>query len=343
MNFLKHLKDPIVGLSPMDGVTDAAYRHVVCKYSRPSLVFTEFVNVEGLARGVIKKMPAFLYDKSERPIVGQIFGVEVESFYKAALVVCALGFDGVDINMGCPAKKVEKKGSGAGLIKTPKLAFDIIEKVKKAVSDWNEGISLKEGGVHESIISECNRMKKSVLRKRLTVSVKTRIGYEKPITKEWISFLTEAKPDFISVHGRTLKQMYIGEANWNEIGIAAEICKKAGIMILGNGDVESMDDALKKIKNYGVDGVLAGRAVMGNPWFFGANEPAKDELGKNARLSVALEHLQYYKNLNYGPFHDLKKHLGWYLKGFDGVKELRVKLMEASTYEEAENLLLIKN
>lgn len=331
--FWKKLEKPVVGLAPMDGVTDAVFRYMVCRLSRPSFVMTEFVNVEGLARGAVKKIPAFIFSEEERPIVAQIFGVEVDSFYKAAVLVCALGFDGVDINMGCPAKKVEKKGSGAGLIQTPELARDIIWAVKRGVADWANGVSLEEAGVHHLVIEECSAVGK---RRKIPVSVKTRIGYDKPITEEWIGQILEAGVDVVSLHGRTLKQMYGGEADWEEIGKAASICRKAGVMIIGNGDVKSMEDAEVKIREFGVDGVMVGRAVMGNPWFFSGDTPGVED-----RIGAAKNHLKYFEKFlgEHLAFHTVKKHLAWYLKGFDGARELRMKLMQTESVAEAIELI----
>lgn len=344
--YLENLKTPVVGLSPMDGVTDAPFRYLVSKYSRPSVVFTEFVNVEGLARGNVKKMPAFYYDEIERPIVAQIFGCEVESFYKAAVLACALGFDGVDINMGCPAKKVEKKGSGAGLIKTPKLAAQIVYAVQRGVKDWSEGISLEKAGVHEDLIKYVEGSAGSFGAKKrerllIPVSVKTRIGYDKIVTEEWISRLIETGPDLVSLHGRTLKQMYMGEANWVEIAKAATLCREAGVMVFGNGDIKSMEDAVDKINEYGVDGVLVGRAALGNPWLFGGEEPLSGEPGKPLRIEVAMEHCKNFKRIigDDMPFHTVKKHLAWYLRDFDGARELRAEMMKVENFEEAEGLL----
>ncbi len=339
-----------MGLAPMDGVTDAVFRYMVCRMSSPSFVVTEFVNVEGLARGAVKKMPAFFFDEVERPIVAQVFGVEVDSFYKAAVLVCALGFDGIDINMGCPAKKVERKGSGAGLIQTPELAKDIIWAVKRGVADFVSGVSLEEAGVHHEVIDWCENAgawrgggerRGAKERCEIPVSVKTRIGYDKPITEEWISQILEAGPDVMSLHGRTLRQMYGGKANWEEIAKAALLCRKAGVMIIGNGDVSSMEDAEAKIDEYGVDGVMVGRAVLGNPWFFGGDEPAVGELGKTARLKAVLVHCENFKKIleKHMAFHNIKKHLGWYVKGFDGARDLRAELMQTENFDGVEELI----
>ncbi len=348
--FWDDLKKPIIGMAPMDGVTDAAFRHMVCKYSKPSLIVTEFTNVEGLAHGNVKGLTAFLYTEIERPIVAQIFGIDPESFYKATVMLCAMGFDGVDINMGCPVRKVSEKGAGAGLIKNPILAKKIITKCKKAAKDWADGISLEKAGVRTVMIEAMaamggggagtgngirlprqRRARRRVSRKLIPISIKTRIGYDKIAPEEWVKHLLETEPANITMHGRTLKQMYLGQANWDALAKAAKICKSSGVSFLGNGDVKSMEDARQKIKDYGVDGVLVGRAVCGNPWFFSEKEPTVKE-----KLKAAIEHCKYFAKLNHLSFFNIRKHLGWYCKGFDGAKELRVKLMQAENAEEVE-------
>lgn len=208
------------------------------------------------------------------------------------------------------------------------------------MKDWADGVTLEEAGVHSSVIEECvvagERSKIIGKRVKLPVSVKTRIGYDKPVTEEWIGQILEAGIDALTLHGRTLKQMYGGEADWNEIGKAAEMCRGAGVMIIGNGDVKSMDDAEARIKDYGVDGVMVGRAVMGNPWFFGGNEPMQGD-----RVQAARDHLKYFEKFlgKHLAYHTVKKHLGWYLKGFDGARELRAKLMQTESAKEAIKLI----
>lgn len=344
MGFWKNLDNPIIGLSPMDGVTDPAFRYMLCKYSKPSVVMTEFTNVEGLARGAVDMLRAFIYDETERPVIAQIYGVEVDSFYKATVMLCAMGFDGVDVNMGCPANKVARKGSGAGLIQTPELAKEIVSACKKGAFDWSEGITLEEAGVHEDIIAAirsgsgwfgCESWKNGENERRVVpISVKTRIGYSKPITEEWITHLIEAEVANISLHGRTLKQGYSGEANWEEIAKAALMCRSAGVGILGNGDVRSMEQAGEYCERYGVDGVLIGRAVMGAPWFFGGVEP--DVKG---RLKILLEHARVFCEMDYVAFHNIKKHLAWYCKGFEGAREVRMRLMQTTNLGEVEGIV----
>ncbi|MEK7086056.1 MAG: tRNA-dihydrouridine synthase [Patescibacteria group bacterium] len=331
--FWDDLKKPIIGMAPMDGVTDAAFRHMICKYGKPSVIITEFTNVEGLAHGNVKGLISFLYTEIERPIVAQIFGIDPESFYKATVMLCAMGFDGVDINMGCTVRKVSEKGAGAGLIKNPILAKKIIKECKKAAKDWADGISLEKAGVRtvmiEAMAAMDNANKSS--RKIIPISVKTRIGYDKIAAEEWAKHLLETEPANITMHGRTLKQLYLGQANWDALANAAKICKGSGVSFLGNGDVKSMEDARQKIKDYGVDGVLVGRAVCGNPWFFSEKEPTVKE-----KLKAAIEHCKYFAKLNHLSFCNIRKHLGWYCKGFDGAKELRVKLMRAENAQEVE-------
>jgi len=332
--FWEKLEAPIVGLAPMDGVTDAAFRHVIAKYSKPSFIVTEFTNVEGLARGATALLQAFLYEEAERPIVAQVFGVELESYYKVAVMLASMGFDGIDINMGCPAKKVFKHGAGAALIQNPDLAKELIRTTKRGVKDWADGISLEEAGVHPNIISAIKGIGKGD-RGLIPVSVKTRIGYNSVVVEEWVSALAEAEPAAITVHGRTLKQMYTGEADWDSIAKAVAVLKGSGIKCLGNGDIQSMKGACEKIEKYGVDGVMVGRAVFGNPWFFGDKEPSVQE-----KLQAAIEHSRYLEEkLPDLQFVNIRKHLCWYCKDFDGARELRAQLMHVENAGDVEEII----
>lgn len=312
----------------MDGVTDAAFRYLVAKTSQPDVIITEFTNVEGLARGAVKMLLAFRYSEVERPVVAQIYGTEVESYYKVALMLCHLGFDGIDINMGCPANKVARRGSGAGLIRTPELAKELVRTTKQAVEDWSNGKTLEAADIRPKIITALRKIRpQEGARKKIPVSVKTRIGYDSEIAEEWTKHLLEAEPANISLHGRTLKQMYSGQADWEAIGRAARLCKGTGISLLGNGDISSLDDAFERIKAYGVNGVLVGRATYGSPWFFSGKEPTVTE-----RIAAGIEHSELYEQilpeLN---FHNMRKHLAWYCKGFSGAKEVRSQLMRAES------------
>lgn len=295
----------------MDGVTDAAMRFMVAKYSRPDVMFTEFVSVDAIhhAKGTVRwerVIQPFKYSESERPIVAQVFGKEPELFVEAAEIIGEMGFDGIDINMGCPAHNVSEHGSGAGLIATPELAQRIVRATKKGAG-------------------------------KLPVSVKTRLGIEDTHEMgEWIEALMEVEPAVVSLHGRTLRQLYTGKADWKMIGRAAEIVHKKGGLILGNGDVKTKEEALEKTRQYGVDGVLIGRASFGNPTVLlkGA-EPTK-----KVRLGWMVEHTRLYEKI-FGSEHfvPMRKHLAWYAKGFEGASELRQKLVLTNSAREVEELM----
>ena len=225
------------------------------------------------------------------------------------------------------------------MIKTPDLAREIIRSTKKGCRDWANGITLEEAGVHPDIIAACVDMRPRPLgemeRLLLPVSVKTRIGYDEVVAEEWTHILLEEEPAAISMHGRTLKQMYTGKADWEALSKAAKLTKDSPTFFLGNGDVTSMSEGKEKIKKYGVDGVLVGRAVFGNPWFFGDHIPTTEE-----RLAATLEHSEYLeKNFSDQPFFTIRKHLAWYCQGFSGAKTLRAQLMKAESAAEVKELL----
>lgn len=314
---------PVIGMSPMDGVTDGPFRYMVGKYGRPDVIFTEFVSVDGLhySQGIKKERMLLgfvkakdLEEKSSSSYeVAQVFGNKPEYFVEAAKLIESLGFDGIDINMGCPAKNVSENGCGAGLIRTPKLAQEIVLATMSAT--------------------------------KLPVSVKTRIGVSSGSEMdEWIEALCEVRPANISLHGRTLKQLYQGSADWEAIGRAAEIVHKNGLHILGNGDVTSLSEAREKTERYGVDGVLIGRAAEGNPLVFqGIDEPDYKQ-----RLAWAVEHAIVYENL-YKPsesvegdirwFLPMRKHLAWYAHGFPGASDLRTRLMKSMCSQDVSDLV----
>ncbi|MBP9691152.1 tRNA-dihydrouridine synthase [Candidatus Woesebacteria bacterium] len=330
----------IIGLSPMDGVTDAAFRKIVDLHGKPQLLVTEFIPVEGITRGAVQILKSFIHHKTDTPTLGQIYGTDLDAYRQATLIVCELGFDGVDINMGCPDRSISGRGAGAGLIRTPELARDIIATVKQAVHDWSEGLTLEDVGLRPSIIDHVRAIANrcdidTSSRIGIPVSVKTRTGYDQIQTQEWISHIIEARPAAITLHGRTLAQMYTGLASWDEIGKAAELARDAGIPFLGNGDIKSRAEALDKIKQYGLSGVLIGRAAFGNPWIFQGTEPTAYE-----RLQTALQHAQMFEELlPDGHFLSIRKHLAWYTKGFDQAAETRARLMSVNNSSEIKEIL----
>lgn len=289
MNFWHRIDRPIIGLSPMDGVTDASFRRVAALYGRPDLCMTEFTSVEAICCGADGFVRDFAYGECERPILAQIYGRTPEAFYRVAHVVGELGFDGLDINMGCPAKNVANKGCGAGLILNPELAVAIIREARRGLEDWAAGQRLEDVGLAPDVVERVRHMQRGqappAARRTIPLSVKTRVGYDKVAVDEWIPVLLDEAPAAVSLHGRTLKQMYKGFADWDAIGRAVELARDLPTLILGNGDLKSMSDAVERIRQTGVDGVLLGRGAMGNPWVFRDKQWAKDTLAGAAGVA----------------------------------------------------------
>jgi tRNA-dihydrouridine synthase B len=362
--FWQDFDQPIVGLAPIDGVSDHPFRYVVKKYGGPDVVFTEFINVEGLCHNAVSLLRGLYYQPSERPIIAQVFGKDPNSFRKVAVLVAELGFNGIDINMGCPAKKVASHGSGAGLIKNPDLAIDIIQAVKMGLKDYQQGMRVSDieefkGGVQRFSNLFREKFSKDLNINLPVVSVKTRTGDDEPIVEEWISLLANQKLAAITLHGRTIKQGYSGQADWNLIAKAASIIKRINskTVFLGNGDVKTRDQVILLSQKYDVDGALIARASFGNPFIFQLGyrmreerdeyEIGKDEL--DARIKVAYEHAVHYhkfnqlmikwkvlKRVNFLP---IRKHLAWYVKGFRDASKYRSRLVRVDSLDEVKTIL----
>ena len=316
-NFWKALTHPILALAPMANVTDAAFRQIIAKYGKPDVMFTEFTSCDGLvSRGREKLLIDLKFSADERPIVAQFFGSNPENFFHCAKLARELGFDGIDINMGCPDRAVEKQGAGAALIKNPRLAREIIA-------------AAKEGAGSAS--------------RQMPVSVKTRLGYNNIELDEWLPVLLETNLAAITIHARTRKEMSAVPAHWDSVKRAVEIRNQMNsrTLILGNGDVKDSTEALLRIKETGCDGVMIGRGIFGNPWLFSsARDYRKVELPE--KLRVMLEHTLLFEKLfqNQKNFDVMKKHYKAYVSGFDGAKELRLKLMESRTGEQIRDILV---
>jgi nifR3 family TIM-barrel protein len=297
-NFWKKLKKPIVALAPMSGVTDESFRLMLLKFGRPDVFWTEFVSADGLfSKGKDYCLGLLKFSLKERPIVAQLFGGNPEYFEKAAKVAAELGFDGIDINMGCPDSDIEKRGGGAALIKNPALAKEIIRVTKKGAG-------------------------------KIPVSVKTRIGYDKNEIAKWIPVLLKEDIATLTVHFRTRKEMSRVPAHWE---LAEKIVKLRDkyaprTLILGNGDVEFLAQARKLVKETGLDGIMIGRGVLKNPWFFSERSPTVKE-----RLNAVLEHTKIFDGEN---FDAIKKYFNAYIKNFVGAKELREQLMKVKNAAE---------
>ena len=360
MNFWKGLPIPIIGLAPMDGVTDAAFRHTVALLGKPDITFTEFTHVLDVCRGPEFLLDSLLYSELERPIIAQLYGKDPALFYQAAHVVCELGFDGLDINMGCPSRNVASSGSGAGLIRTPDLAHEIMRAAQQGVADWANGQSLESAGLKPARIAAIERMNEGrsrahlLIRRTIPLSVKTRLGYDAVIVDQWIEHLLAEQPAVISLHGRTLQQMYRGEADWRAIARAANIMRGSGTLLLGNGDVQSLSDGMRRIRETEVDGVLVGRAVLGMPWFFREKEAARGRLGQakddqemqiweptlEARFEILLDHARRFETaFGRNQFRRMRKHLGWYCKNFPHAAALRARMFRVSSVADVEQVL----
>ena len=360
-SFWSKVPQPVIGLSPMDGVTDAAFRRIVVRYGAPDVTLTEFTNVGDMCHGR-HALSSLLYSDEERPVVAQLYGKDPALFYQAAHVVCELGFDGLDINMGCPSKNVASSGSGAGLIRTPDLAGEIIRAARQGVLDWANGQTLRGSGLKAARVELVASMNAAwnrlpARRRVIPVSVKTRLGYDSVIVERWISRLLQERPVVISLHGRTLEQMYRGPADWTAIAHAVRLARGTGTLVFGNGDVQTMQDVVTRVRDTGVHGVLIGRGTLGTPWFFRTKEPARaqaalarrdDPDGLEAGLDVAvslderfrimIEHAREFEAIFGGEwFPRMRKHLGWYCKGFPHAAALRASMVRASSSRDVED------
>jgi tRNA-dihydrouridine synthase len=359
-SFWKTLAQPIIGLAPMDGVTDSAFRYIVATYGKPDIVFTEFTNVHDICAGRLKVLDSLRYSEVERPVIAQIYGKDPALFYQAAHVVCELGFDGLDINMGCPSKNVASSGSGAGLIRTPNLALELIEKTRKGIQDWADGQPLTEIGLKPSALQSIAQLKaehpeliEGQERSSIPLSVKTRLGFDSNIIDEWSDVLIQGGPEVISMHGRTLSQMYKGQSDWEAMAQAAARIRKHGILAIGNGDIKSLTDAYQRIHDSGVNGVLIGRGALGNPWIFQeieqvrkaattgsplewkTSEPSLDE-----KFQAMITHAQCFEAM-YGTerFVRMRKHLGWYCSTFPHAAAMRVQMVRTNGSQDVINIL----
>jgi nifR3 family TIM-barrel protein len=323
-DFWKRLKEEkpqgILVLAPMADVTDAAFRRIIAKYGKPDVLWTEFVSADGLARapeeGRKKLLLDLMYSEEERPIVAQFFTSKPEYMREAARLARELGFDGVDINMGCPDKGVEKQGAGAALIKSPKLARELIRAAKEGAQG-------------------------------LPVSVKTRVGFNQVELETWLPELLAEEPAVITLHARTRKEMSKVPARWEFVKRAVEMRDELGksTLIFGNGDVVDTDDARRKCAETGADGVMLGRAIFGTPWLFSSLRGHWNEPG--VRLPILVEHTKLFEELlgEVKSFALMKKHFKSYLKGLDtspgsaSIHELKDKLMGCESASEVEEVV----
>lgn len=305
---LKSSKTPFFVLAPMDDVTDTVFRQMVAKHAPADLMMTEFANSDGwCSAGKSAIAKRLKHTSTERPLIAQIWGANPQHFYQMAKDITKLGFDGIDINMGCPINTIIKDGSCSALIQNPALASEIIQ-------------ATKEGGA------------------KLPVSVKTRIGFNKIETEEWIGFLLNQNLDALTVHGRTKKQKSKVDANWDEITKAVELKNKISpaTVVVGNGDVASLPEGSEKAEFSGVDGVMIGRAIFQNFYIFSQNQNAIIDIKK--MLLLLKEHTQLHQKTwgktSSRKFQPLKKFVKMYIHGYADATRLRNTLMNTSSHEE---------
>lgn len=334
MNFLS--KKNLIALSPMDGITDEVFRLIQSQIAKPDLIFTEFVSAEGISHGGVKLYDTLLFSKQERPIIGQLFGKDPDIFYKAAVILSHLAFDGIDINMGCPAKTVVRHGSGAALIDNPELAIKIINSTRQGINDYfNKEVKITDLSLNKKTLVAIKRNQKySDLDKKEiikpTLSVKTRLGINESTIKDWAKILLDQDLDFLSIHGRTLKQAYRDKADWSAIHQVSKMAKDKRTKIFGNGDIESRQQGIEYCKKYNLDGVLIGRASAGNPWLFNDYSATPKE-----KFSAMLLHAQLFEKIfPHRRFDSLRKHFLLYTSSFPQAKSLRSKLVRLNSVKE---------
>ena len=305
---------PLFVLAPMADVTDAAFRKIIAKYGKPDVFWTEFVSADGLVRanGIGKKklLKHLLFSKKEKPIIAQFFTSNLEHMKAAAELAHKLGFDGIDINMGCPDRSVIRQGAGAALINNPKLACEIIRAAKESAP-------------------------------KLPISVKTRIGYNVIEYKKWLPKILKEGISALTIHLRTKKEMSDVPAHFE---LAKDIVKTVRahdkkVILIANGDIQSLEQGKKLAKDTGFDGIMIGRGVFGNPWLFDS-KVKPEEISVENKLKALLEHISIYnKLLDYRNFANMKKHFKAYVNGFEGAKELRIKLMGVESLLGAQTII----
>jgi tRNA-dihydrouridine synthase len=312
-NILADLPKPFTVLAPMDDVTDTVFRRVVGSCAQPDLYYTEFVNVDGLqSPGRAHLMKKVRFTPDEQPIFAQLWGKDPENFRKTAADMVEMGFAGIDLNMGCPAKSEVANGTCSALINNRPLALEIIRATQEGAAG------------------------------RVPVSVKTRLGFS-TVDLTWHEFLLELDLAMLVVHGRTRKEMSKVPAHWDLIGEVRQLRDRIApqTLIVGNGDVRDRAHGMELAEHYGLDGVMIGRGIFQDPYAFAAESPWPT-IGREERLALYHRHVSLFAETwqhNERPIHTLNKFCKIYVNGFDGAKELRERLMAAQSAEELISIL----
>lgn len=302
-------------LAPMEDVSDPPFR-AVCKENGADLMFTEFISAEGLIRDADKSVQKLdIYDY-ERPIGIQIFGDKIESMKQAAAIAEEAGPELIDINYGCPVKKVACKGAGAGILQDlPKME-----------------------AMTREIVNQVS----------LPVTVKTRLGWDDKSIRivEAARRLQDAGIKALTIHGRTRQQMYKGTANWDYIA-QVKNHPEIEIPVFGNGDIDTPQKALEYRDKFGVDGIMIGRASIGNPWIFKqikyylATEKTAEAPELQDRINIVKKHLEFslqWKGDKKG-IYEMRRHYANYFRGLENFKSWRIRLVQSEDYQEILNIL----
>jgi len=302
-----NLKKPFFVLAPMDDVTDTVFRQVIADCAKPDLFFTEFVNVDGLqSKGRPRLIHKVALTQKEKPVVAQIWGKVPANYEKTAAELVAMGFDGIDINMGCPDKTIVKNGCCSALINDRDLAIAIIAAVKKGVNG------------------------------RVPVSVKIRTGWNE-VDFSWPELILKQGVDMLSVHGRTTKEMSKVPARWEDIATIAKIRDRVAptTLIVGNGDVESRDHGEMLAKKYKLDGIMIGRAIFTDPYIFSKKSPWVETSEKD-RLKLFKKHIELFQETYQNRernWQGLKRMAKVYVHGIENASLFRDQLMRSETLD----------
>lgn len=309
-NYINDLPRPFLVLAPMEDVTDTVFRRMIGATAPFDLYMTEFVNVDGLQspgrHATIKRLQ---FEPQEQPLIAQIWGKDPENFYKTTLELVDMGFVGVDINMGCPAKAVVKDGCGGGLIQFPEHAVEIIRAVQSAAKD------------------------------KIPVSVKTRIGF-KEYNLDWLQRILEQDLNMLTVHLRTVKEMSLVDAHWELMPQIKELRDRVApqTALVGNGDVMNRTHANELIAQTGIDGAMIGRGIFHNPYAASFDHQQWESKTRNQKLDLYRQHVELFKETwkddPRKPVAPLNKFCKTYVNGFDGAKDAREKLMACKTVDE---------
>jgi tRNA-dihydrouridine synthase len=308
-NFWTSLPSPFSVLAPMEEVTDIVFREVVSWCQAPDVFFTEFTSTDGLcSRGQDRVIHRLRHTPSSTPVVAQIWGKNPDKYLEACKLIAEMGFDGIDINLGCPVDKIVKSGCCSALIDNPSLVRELYQ-------------AACEGAAN------------------IPVSIKTRLGFKTKVTEEWAEFLLSLNLPALTIHGRTAKQLSKVPADWSEIAKVVAARNRAGseTIIIGNGDVSANSEIAAKSKQYGVDGVMIGRGIFDDMHIFSNTKPQDywRALAMNEKLALLVRHLELHQATwaSEKPFSTIKKFAKIYASNFDGASELRCALMECETHD----------